>query len=123
MKLPDKQQIRTWLLKMINNFLGQLSLTGIVVFVGYWLVIFSGSMYEPLETVSTLEEQGYVNVSIVGYSYPECDHTHLYRTRFIAYTADGKKRTGVMCDSPFMGAKIRWDDEKTFRNRILNVFR
>jgi hypothetical protein len=123
MKFPDRQQIRSWLLKTINNFLGQLSLTGIVVFVGYWLIVFSGSMYEPLETASTLEEQGYTNITIVGYSYPECDHSQIYRTRFEAYTQTGKKRTGVMCNSPFMGSEIRWDDDKTFRNRILNVFR
>lgn len=61
-----------------------------------------------------LEDEGYTNISITGYSYFGCGRGDTSHTAFSATSQKGHRRSGVLCcGGPSLfgskGCTVRWD--------------
>lgn len=79
----------------------------------YFLSIFIlivGSIVIPMNSdrsslIPFLENQGYKDVSISGYSFFGCGNNDFYRNKFSAINPSGNKIEGIVCEGLFFKAK------------------
>jgi len=56
----------------------------------------------------TLEQMGYTNIQVTGYSLFGCDERDTFRTAFTAISPNGTPVDGVVCSGWFKGNTVRF---------------
>ena len=59
-------------------------------------------------TIELLENQGYTNITILGYDPFSCSEGDSFSTGFKATSASGHVVTGTVCRDAFRGSSIRF---------------
>lgn len=63
----------------------------------------------PERTERVLQEQGYTDIQIKGYSWLSCSEDDVFRTKFEAKSPVGYDIKGTVCSGWFKGNTIRLD--------------
>ena len=64
---------------------------------GVLLLLLSGCLIDAASTVRTLEDSGFSNVQITGYSWWVCGEHDTYHTGFVATNPAGRRVSGTVC--------------------------
>jgi len=71
------------------------------------LMFFAVGCTRPTHATKVLEDDGYQQIQITGYSWLGCDKEDFFSTGFTAYKND-REISGVVCEGFFKGATIRF---------------
>lgn len=64
---------------------------------------------DPSKATSTLENQGYTQITTDGYAWFMCSEKDTFATKFYATSPNGTRVSGAVCSGLFKGNTIRFD--------------